>query len=402
MRLGVILAAIFILASPLLPDPTMFLPRRAVPSLLLVTSLLALPVVVSAQTWGQYGVEVLPLPVGGYSFGYGSPVNDAGEVVGGYNNGSFFEAFLFDGSAIQGLGTLGQTFSRAYAINNAGLVSGFSRNGDGRNEAFLYSSSSGTMTGLGTLTPGSPIQESYGVGISSNGLVAGYSRNADGLFEGALLDGSTVTGVGMLSPGGFSYAQSVNSAGSVVGYSLNGSYQEAFLFDGSTTLGLGTLGGVRSYAVDINDAGAVVGYSSDASGAFQAFLYEGAGLIGLGTLGGTTSYAYGISGSGQVVGRVAGGSVGQRAALWEGGSGYYLDALVGGGWTFIGAQGISDGGTVLALGSNADVNGGANTWVVLKQQGATSVPEPGTWVLFATGLMGLLVVGQRRMGVTED
>ena len=67
---------------------------------------------------------------------------------------------------------------------------------------------------------------------------------------------------------------------------------------------IGTLGGNNSYANGINDAGQVVGYSATAGGVQHAFITgpNGMGMRDLGTLGGTDSFAYGINDAGQVVG----------------------------------------------------------------------------------------------------
>lgn len=66
---------------------------------------------------------------------------------------------------------------------------------------------------------------------------------------------------------------------------------------------LGSLGG-DTYANDINDAGQVVGYSYTTTGLQHAFItgHNGLGITDLGTLGGAQSAALGINASGQVVG----------------------------------------------------------------------------------------------------
>ena len=71
------------------------------------------------------------------------------------------------------LGTLGGTYSIAFAINDAGQVTGLAGTADGGNHAFIASAME-PMKDLGTLG-----DYSIGRSINTAGQVRGYSASAD-------------------------------------------------------------------------------------------------------------------------------------------------------------------------------------------------------------------------------
>jgi probable HAF family extracellular repeat protein len=186
---------------------------------------------------------------------YATGINDPSVVVGG--NG---HAFVMTNGVYQDLGVLtGGDWSSAYAINNSGMVVGYSSLASGNFGAFFWTPQNG-MQQLGT-------------------------------FGG--LD---------------SYATGLNSSDEVIGYaSLSSGYEHAFSAQGTVMTDLGTLGG-SSFAYGINDSGEIVGYSWPVNGGNpHAFLYLNGIMIDLNSLipsgsGWQLLEAYGINATGQIVG----------------------------------------------------------------------------------------------------
>jgi probable HAF family extracellular repeat protein len=139
--------------------------------------------------------------------------------------------------------------------------------------------------------------------INDYGQVVGTSFNSDGLYRAFLYDGGTMTDLGTLGGGGWSFAQGINNNGDIVGYSSaasNVTERHAFLYSNGVMTDLGIQSN-WSVASRINDSGQITGYFRDTNGLFHAFLYDSGVLNDLGTLGGD-SFAYGINDNGQIVG----------------------------------------------------------------------------------------------------
>lgn len=107
-----------------------------------------------------------------------------------------------------------------------------------------------------------------------------------------------------------------------------------------------TLGGDKVYhgGGAINDYGQVVGATLTAQGEWHAFLWDCSSLVDLGTLGGSTSSAWAINNGGQVVGR-SDTSFGEHAFLWE--KGKILDLGTLPSYTHSAAMGINDQGKIV-------------------------------------------------------
>lgn len=209
------------------------------------------------------------------------------------------------------LGTLGGSYSFAYAVNATGQTVGVSYTaGDTYIHAFSWTEGDG-MVDLGTL--GGNYSEADG--INNDGMVVGKSYLAGDSTRHAFLwtQADGMVDLGTLG-GTYSEALAVNSSGQVVGYSGTPGDLETHAFSWTEAGGmvdLGTLGGSGSamsccLSHTVSDAGHVVGQSSTAGNAQgHAFLWtEADGMTDLGTLpGGTFSIAYAVNSNGQVVGQ---------------------------------------------------------------------------------------------------
>ncbi len=83
----------------------------------------------------------------------------------------------------------------------------------------------------------------------------------------------SMTDLGTLPDGTFSYASDINNRGQIVGSSTTASGEEhAVLWQDGSVTDLGTLGGTYSQASAINARGQIVGVSETAAGEWHAFV----------------------------------------------------------------------------------------------------------------------------------
>jgi probable HAF family extracellular repeat protein len=316
---------------------------------------------------------------GSSSRAYG--INDSGQVVGmAVGSGNLFShAFLYSNGITTDLGTLGGTYSIAYGINNSGQIVGFSNDSSGRNRAFSYSGSN--MTDLGAV---GGLNESVALGINNNGQIVGTLSNGVHSF---LYSGGSMTVLGIQ---GFVVSTAINDSSQIVGYT-NDQAIRAFLYSGSITIDLGTLGGSESVAYGINNNGQVVGYAFTKGGQLHAFRYNSnIGMTDLGTLGGADSVAVGINDNNEVVGwaSVDNNSTSTHAFVYSDNVMTDLNSLIDpqSGWTITDAADINIKGQIAATGTN-----GHGFRALLLTPNMT-VPEPNacSLVLAGLGLLGFM------------
>ncbi len=213
-------------------------------------------------------------------------INDSGQVLV-WNNG---RAGILQGNAIDWLPALpaGTPQNLGRAINNHGQVAGESRTDQNETRAALFSA--GTVTDLGS-TLG---QHSQAQAINDSGVVVGWSQAAPGqpVLSFIHTPGAELRQFGSQLGGTGAQATGIDPDGVVIGNAADDQdRQRAFAFANGIMRDLGTLGGAHSFARDINAAGQVVGSSDDPFSNRRAFLHEQGMMIDLNALMSATNLA---------------------------------------------------------------------------------------------------------------
>ena len=319
-------------------------------------------------------LELLP----GGANGQTDWISDSGLVAGWSENGLTDASGLPVGRAVLwtkdgkiiDLGAVpGGTESLATAVNNHGLVVGFSNDDipdafsmaglPTQTRAFLWQN--GVIRDLGTL--GGP--DALAGLVNERGQISGqaYTNSTPSQAFGIptqhpfFWENGKMVDIGNLG-GTLGSPSWMNNRGQVVGFSTEVTDQNshAFLWDKEEGLkDLGFLpGGTYGNATWINDAGEVVG-GSDSSDGFHAYFWKKGVMTDLGNLpGDCASQATSINSQGQIVGN---GSVDctneAHALLFEnGGAPRDLNTLVapGSGVTFLNPFNINDRGEIAGFG----------------------------------------------------
>ena len=315
-------------------------------------------------------------------------VNNQGQVVGYMAAGANYHAFLYDGSGLNDLGTLGDGGSYAARINEAGTVVGTSYVGD-QSAAFVYAAGSMTALPVGGWSNAND--------INNAGVIAGTyaGTDSDGFYQphAYTYSGGVLTDLGTLGYG--SYGNAINDHGHVAGTAeVNGPPNrptDPFFYSDGVMQNIGNFGGIFSNAWAMNNQDQVVGSAgAESTGGnlypWRAFLYDNGVMHDLGTMGyDGNSSAYGINELGQVVGYTD-TATGPATYLYSDGKMVLLDTLIdpAAGWTITNANGINDLGQIAGRACRGEL------CYAVRLDLAAAVPEPRQLGLLGAGLFLLL------------
>lgn len=244
-------------------------------------------------------------------------------------------------------------------INNAGAVIGSVYSG------YPYSqylrNSSGTWSDLG-------IGSEFGGRLNENGQAAWTAYfDSSGSQRAYLYDGTQSRQLGTLggTPFDQSWAYGINDSGQVVGSSTyNGASTHAFVYENGAMQDIGVIAGFNGTlesARDINNSGQVVAQAR-VNGDLRAVIYDNGTVLDLGTLGGTSATALRINEAGQVIGYSSTADGEQHAFLYTAGT---MMDLVPGAFRST-ALGITASGAI--VGSYVAEQGGATSAFIYTQE----------------------------------
>ncbi len=220
--------------------------------------------------------------------------------------------------AIEGLGTLGGSWSEAFGVNASDWVVGVSETSEGYQHAFVWTPDGGMQD-----INGPSWFFSRAEAVNSSGMVVGWGIES-GVIRGFYwTEADGMQSIGVPSLHHSSYCFNVNEAGVIAGMALSnsGNFNAIVWRSPSNVTILGSLGGTASRGLDLNEEIRVAGKSTLSNTRSRATLWiPQEPPLDLGTLGGRQSEALGINEISQVVGWADDDSERTRPFLWPVGS----------------------------------------------------------------------------------
>lgn len=247
-------------------------------------------------------------------------INAQGHVSFSLHTAQGSRGYFFDGKAVRDIGTLGGPTTNAVGLNNAGQVTGDSATADGNLRAFVWSAGAG-MANLGVL-PGA--YESNAAAINNLGVVTGYSHGTPltppRAFRWSAADGMQDLGSFTGGMASFSAGNALNDAGLIAGSSEAASGRHAFAWTKARGMvDIDSLGSSYSDPVAVASAGQVAGHYvvPKSDNLYHAFLWTAAnGMRDLGTAGATESFVLAMSPDAHVAGVINLANGDQHAMSW--------------------------------------------------------------------------------------
>ncbi len=279
----------------------------------------------------------------------------AGQIVAKSSNGNYYQAGVWREGQFVALGVIGcrstvsSCSSSSFSINGDSVITGSTSVANTFSPYYQHAfvTVNDVMEQITTLG----WEFSSGESINDAGHITGYSRDTycnpvcSYQTHAFLWRGNNdVIDLGTLG-GNRSYGNAINNLGTVVGYSDvtgNKSYH-AVRWVNERIEDLGTLGGSYSQAVDINDNGKIVGNGFTTGGKDHAFLWDS--VIGMTDLGAFKANAINSAG-------VIAGKRNRKAVIYEDNTLLDLNHLIssGSGWTLWEARDINSDGVVVGVG----------------------------------------------------
>ena len=240
--------------------------------------------------------------------------NNAGLAVGYYETAGHYYGFVWDtwNNTFTGVSPTGSnTDLLLFRVNDSGLAVGGFGLGDGVGDAVTYSTSTRTLTDVGT--PAGATGALFN-SVTANGMVSGTATFGGGVNHAVLWKNGVWTDLGA-SAGVPSATASLGTGISrngvyVVGYAEVAGGEHAFLYNTltATTTDIGNGAGAYTEAMSVNDSGVVVGIgypdSSFDTSPINGFVYFNGQFANIGKLGaGLGLYQFHISETGLIVGQ---------------------------------------------------------------------------------------------------
>jgi len=206
-------------------------------------------------------------------------INNSGQMVGNYRTGVANEyGFIYSGGTYTQIDfpDPNHTYTRASAINNLGVVTGFYYTGEGNNYTHMYSYTYGDGVFTEPLIQYPGAWGTRAIDINDEGHIVGYYDVTSQPQRGFLYADGAFTSLAV--PGALSTrATGITNAGIVTGvYHAGTGVWYGFVFDGTdywTGVNYPIPGVTNTFPEGVNNKGRLVGYFQDpATAAYRGFL----------------------------------------------------------------------------------------------------------------------------------